>query len=66
MTAKRTAQRPIKRGNEPYSGTEALRRMEAALRGAFNTPPKPMKEIPRKRPKARRKGEKADRRASAD
>jgi hypothetical protein len=38
-----------------YSDKEGSRRFEAALRGAFNTPPKPMKEIPRTRPKAKRK-----------
>jgi hypothetical protein len=40
---------------EQYSNKEASRRFEAALRGAFNTPPKPMKEISRTRPKAKRK-----------
>jgi hypothetical protein len=41
--------------NEQYSDKEAQRRFDAALRGAFATPPKPMKDIPRKRPKVRRK-----------
>lgn len=30
-----------------YGPGEAKRRFEAALRGAFSTPPKPMKGIPR-------------------
>ncbi len=38
-----------------YSEGEAQRRFETALRGAFATPPTPMKEIPRKRPKEKRK-----------
>jgi hypothetical protein len=45
----------MKKNNEHYSKQEATRRFEAALRGAFTTPPKPMKDIPRKRPKQKRK-----------
>jgi hypothetical protein len=41
--------------NNQYSNEEAQRRFEAALRGAFSTSPKPMKDIPRKRPKQKRK-----------
>jgi hypothetical protein len=44
-----------KKREDQYSGVEAQQRFEAALRGAFSTPPKPMKEIPRKRPKIKRK-----------
>jgi len=40
--------------NEPFSKQEAERRFEAALRGAFKTPPMPMKSIPPKRRTARR------------
>ena len=35
--------------NEEYNIEEAGRRFDAALRGAFATPPKPMKDIPRQR-----------------
>jgi hypothetical protein len=41
--------------DEQYGEKEASQRLEAALRGAFLTPPKPMKDIPRKRPKTIRK-----------
>jgi hypothetical protein len=40
---------------ESFSEQESQQRFEAALRGAFATPPKPMKDIPRKRQKAKRK-----------
>jgi hypothetical protein len=40
---------------EKYSEQEASRRFEAALRGAFSTSPKPMKDIPRRRLKQKRK-----------
>jgi hypothetical protein len=43
-----------KKNEDRYSKEEAQRRFESALRGAFATPPKPMKDIPRKRPKTRR------------
>jgi hypothetical protein len=45
--------KPPKKGD--YSKDEAAQRFEAALRGAFATPPKPMKDIQRKRPKQKRK-----------
>ena len=41
--------------NDKFSKEETQRRLDAALRGAFNTPPRPMKDIPRKRPKQKRK-----------
>jgi hypothetical protein len=34
---------------ESLGEEESRQRFEAALRGAFATPPKPMKDIPRKR-----------------
>jgi hypothetical protein len=37
--------------DERYSEAEAQQRFETALRAALNTPPKPMKDIPKKRPK---------------
>jgi hypothetical protein len=43
------------KNNEQYSEQEANKRFDAALRGAFATPPKPMKDIPRKRVKTKRK-----------
>ena len=47
------------RNSEKFSAEETKHRMEAALRGAFATPPKPMKDIPRKRPKQKRSRAKA-------
>lgn len=44
-----------KKLNERYDDAETQRRFDAALRGAFSTSPKPMKDIPRKRPKQKRK-----------
>jgi hypothetical protein len=43
--------------DEKFSKQEAKERLETALRGAFKTPPTPMKSIPRKRgePKQKRK-----------
>jgi hypothetical protein len=41
--------------NEKYTDGEAQQRFESALRAAFSTPHKPMKDIPRKRPKQKRK-----------
>jgi hypothetical protein len=38
--------------DENYSDEETKRRFEAALRGSRLVSPQPMKEIPRKRPKA--------------
>jgi len=35
--------------DDKFSKKEAAKRMEAALRGAFKTPPTPMKSIPPKR-----------------
>lgn len=43
------------RSDDKYTDRETHQRFEAALRGAFVTPPKPMKDIPRKRPKQKRK-----------
>ena len=40
---------------EQYSKEDAQRRFEAALRAALNTPPKPMKDMPRKRAEKRKK-----------
>jgi hypothetical protein len=40
---------------EQYSDQETQRRVEAALRGARIAGYKPMKEIPRKRPRVQRK-----------
>ncbi len=44
-----------KQSDELFSEQETVRRLEAALRGAFSTLPTPLKDIPRKRPKKRRK-----------
>jgi hypothetical protein len=44
------AKRPDK-----YSDKEALARFEAALRGGLNTPPKPLKDIPKSGGKSRSK-----------
>jgi hypothetical protein len=46
---------PKRENGDQYSKEEIARRFEATLRGAFSTPPKPMKDIPRKRPKTKRK-----------
>jgi hypothetical protein len=43
------------RQSEQYAKNEAQRRFDAVLRGAFDTPPQPMKDIPRKRAKMKRK-----------
>ncbi len=40
---------------DQYTKEEVQQRFDAALRGAFSTPPKPMKDIPRKRQKQKRK-----------
>ena len=45
----------MEKTKDEYSKQETNKRFEAALRGAFNTPPKPMKDIPRSRSKAKRK-----------
>lgn len=43
---------------EQYDSDEAQRRFEKLVRTALNTPPKPMKNVPRKKapPKAREPG----------
>ena len=38
---------------EQYDSDEAQRRFEKLVRTALNTPPKPMKDMPRKRPAAK-------------
>jgi hypothetical protein len=38
-----------KNRNDDYSPEEAQRRFEAAIKSALNTPPKPRKDMPRKR-----------------
>jgi hypothetical protein len=43
------------KSNEHFGAAEIQERFDSALRGAFVTPPKPMKDIPRKRPKQLRK-----------
>jgi hypothetical protein len=45
----------IKKSDEQYSAQEAEQRFQAALKGALNTPPKPLKSMTRKRPKAQPK-----------
>jgi hypothetical protein len=40
---------------DQYSEDEAQRRFEALILAALNTPPKPLKDIPRKRPYRPRK-----------
>ena len=44
-----------KQKQDLFSADETRQRFEAALRGAFVTPAIPMKDIPRKRPKTKRK-----------
>jgi hypothetical protein len=41
--------RPSK-SNDQYSEQETQQRFEAALRAALSTPPKPLKDIPKKYP----------------
>jgi hypothetical protein len=43
------------KSDEKYDPKETQRRFDAALRGAFSTPPKQMKDIPRQRDKTKRK-----------
>jgi hypothetical protein len=38
---------------ESYSGAEAKRRFEAALRGGLNTLPKPLRDIPKENGESR-------------
>ena len=45
--------------DDQYPPEEAQRRFEALIRAAARTSPLHMKDIPRKRPKAKRKAEKA-------
>lgn len=45
-----------------YPADEAQRRFERLVRTALNTPPKPMKDMPRKRPAPEPKPEKATKR----
>jgi hypothetical protein len=54
-----------KRPNEQFSKQEAERRFEAALRGAFITPPMPMKSIAPKRGKPQRRARKSLKASSA-
>jgi hypothetical protein len=51
--------------NEHFGAEETRRRMAAALRGAFNTPHKQMKDIPSKRTKKARTKKKKSRSSSA-
>jgi hypothetical protein len=44
---------------ERYSEEQAGRRFEATLRAALTTPPKHLKDVPRRRPKTKRKANKA-------
>jgi hypothetical protein len=39
-------------GKDQLDEKEAQRRFEKLVRTALNTPPKPMKDLPRKKPKA--------------
>jgi hypothetical protein len=43
------------RDNEQYSEDEAQRRFLQSLKAAVNTPPKPLKSLPRKRAKRQSK-----------
>ncbi|HMJ28485.1 MAG TPA: hypothetical protein VK512_07180 [Xanthobacteraceae bacterium] len=47
-----------KNGNEQYSEKEAQRRFMASLKAAVNTPPKPLKDVPKKRAKTQTKNSK--------
>lgn len=40
-----------RKSDDKYSEQETQRRVEAAVRGAFNTSPKPLKSMTPKRPK---------------
>jgi hypothetical protein len=48
-----------------YSQAEAQRRSEAALGAALNGPPKPLKDVPRKRPESKRKAKEGAMRSAA-
>jgi hypothetical protein len=39
---------PLVKANDQYPEEEAQRRFMAALKAAVNTPPKPLKDVPRK------------------
>jgi len=41
--------------DDQFGKREAKQRLETALRGAFKTPPTPMKDIPSKRPRVQEK-----------
>jgi hypothetical protein len=43
------------KNSEQYTEKEAKRRFMAALKSAVNTPPKPLKDVPKKRAKAQSK-----------
>jgi hypothetical protein len=43
------------KSSDQYSKKEAAQRFEAVLRGALSTPPKPLKDVPKKRAKPQRK-----------
>ena len=45
----------MKKSDEQYSEQEAQQRFQAALKGALNTPPKPLKSMTPKRDKAQPK-----------
>ena len=51
--------------NEQFGKQEAERRFEAALRGAFKTPPMPMKSLTSKRRKSPRRSRKTLKESSA-
>jgi hypothetical protein len=44
-----------KQSSEQYSEQEAQQRFMAALKAAVNTPPKPLKDVPKKRSGPQRK-----------
>lgn len=48
--------------SEAFGEEEAQRRFEKLVRTALNTPPKPMKDMPRKRPGAEAKAKRAPKR----
>jgi hypothetical protein len=44
--------------DKEFSDREARERFERTLRGALSTPPKPLKDVPKKRDESQRKGRK--------
>jgi len=55
----------MKKDSEQYSEQEAQQRFVAAVKAALNTPPAPLKDVPRKWSRAQRKQRrKAKRRAA--